>query len=115
MFTKLQIFISHVKLCFVNCNLSIGAPYIDTVDDISQILKNFEDSNEIKYTYLSDIPISDLCNDSGASPSLSNTSRSNLHDDSGGTTSGGTILISTTQDGAGKLVNTPITKLPMMG
>ena len=38
---------------------------------------------------------------------------SNLYDDSGATISEGTITISTTQDDAGKVVNTPITEMPM--
>ena len=39
---------------------------------------------------------------------------SNLYDDSGATISEGTITISTTQDDDGKVVNTPITEMPMM-
>ena len=112
MFTKFRTFISHVKMSFLHRKQN--TPDLDTSDEISRMLANFEDSNEIRYTSLSDIPMSDLRVDSRSSPLAGNTSTSHLGDDSGGSTTEGTMTISTTQDDDGNLVNTPVTDLPMM-
>jgi hypothetical protein len=103
-FKKFDKFLSSLQVSFVLRDKSAEEPNIGTATDISRMLTNFENSNEIKYTVLSDIPISDL----------RNTSASNACDDPGVSTQEGTITISTTQDESGNVVNTPITDLPMM-
>jgi hypothetical protein len=82
MFTKFHKFMSQVKLSFMRRNKYTDGPHIDTATDISRMLANFENSDEIKYTVLSDIPISELREDSETCTSLSDTSTSTLRDDS---------------------------------
>ena len=67
MFSQFCKFISHVKFSFVQSKQSRDGPIIGIADDISRILSNCENSDEIKYTVLSDITISDICDDSGTS------------------------------------------------
>ena len=98
MFTKFRKVVFSVKLLFLRRNLLSEGPTIDAADDITRMLSNFETSRDIKYAYLTDVPLSNL----GLDCKISTDSTS-------------TMLSFTTRGDNSDVVNTPVTDILIMG
>ena len=93
-FAKFRRFVSQAKIAWMD---SGNKPKnSNTTDDISNMLQSFENSNEIKFTTLSDIPLSDFTN-TPAPPSEEDT-----------------ITVCTTKSDNGDIINTPISEMPVL-
>lgn len=97
LFTTTGKYLNNVKLAYLDRKEKAkdGSKGSETMDDIEKMLDNFENSQEISFTTLSDMPLADLHHEQ---PTESLES----------------ITVSTTKNGKGSLVNTPVQDIPTL-
>ena len=90
-FNKYGHFISTMKIAYMQDKLNHVDGATSKEDDICRMLQNFKDSDDIKFTTLSDIPVQDLKGYDGVSNE--------------------TVTVSTTKNDDGTVTNTPVSEL----
>ncbi len=96
MFRRFGKFISSMKVAYLHCkNNELGNPD----DDIHSMLINFENSNEIRFTTLSDVPKQEFFNDDNFSKTKNPLSQNH------------SITLSTTKRSDGTIINSPVSML----
>ncbi len=97
MFKRFGKFISSMKVAYLNCKND--QEEIEGGDDIDSMLANFEKSNEIRITTLSDVPIHEFFDESN----FSEKNNSFNKDES--------ITVSTTKHSDRSIINSPVSKI----
>ena len=85
-------FVNNVRLAYLDRNTVDGSLL---TDDVTRMLADFENSRSVKFTTVSDVPLSELS---------SNQSHSE----------NGTVTLSTTKTAGGTIVNTPVADIPKL-
>ncbi len=96
-FKRFGMFISLMKVAYLNCKINQNDD--GGGDDIDSMLANFEKSNKIDFTTLSDVPQSEFLEDTN----FFRNKKSSDEDES--------ITVSTTKCRDGSIINSPVSKI----